>query len=155
MRTSGLLTLVMMLALALPAGAAIIPLTATIDGLQETPPNASPASGSATMSLDTDTNTLNMTCTFSGLVAPQTAAHIHGPAAPGVPAGILVPLPVGQIINQSFVLSDAVEGHVLAGLTYINIHTQAFPGGEIRGQIVQEPVAVDPTAWGSIKALYR
>lgn len=155
MRTTGLLTFVMMLALALPVGAAVIPLTAVLDGLQETPPNASPATGSATMSLDTVANTITMTCSFSGLLGPQNNAHIHGPAAPGVPAGILVPLPLGQITNQTFPITDVIEGHILAGLTYINIHTTVFPAGEIRGQILQEPVSVEPSAWGSIKALYR
>src|SRR5262245_5620328 len=145
MRTSGLLILVAALALAMPAAAALVPLHANLDGLQETPPNASPATGTATMTLDTTANTITMTLNFSGLLAPQTAAHIHGPGAPGVPAGILVPLPTGTFVNQVFPITDTIEGHILAGLTYINVHSTMFPAGEIRGQILMEPVAVDPT----------
>ena len=155
MRTSGLLILVAALALAMPAAAALVPLHANLDGLQETPPNASPATGTSTMTMDTVANTITMTLSFSGLLGTQTAAHIHGPAAPGVPAGVLVGIPNGNFVNQVIAINDTIEGHVLAGLTYINVHTTVFPGGEIRGQILMEPVAVDPTSWGGVKSLYR
>jgi hypothetical protein len=41
------------------------------------------------------------------------------------------------------------------GKAYLNVHSQAYPGGEIRSFLRPAPVAVAPTTWGSIKALYR
>ncbi|TWT41068.1 CHRD domain protein [Phycisphaerae bacterium RAS1] len=108
------------------------------DGLQETPPNASPASGSGVAFLDAGSNTLSIDFSFSGLLGPQTAAHLHN-APPGTPGGVVVPLPNGSPIVGDFILSDSVEAALLAGNIYVNIHTTVFPGGEIRGQLVKVP----------------
>jgi hypothetical protein len=155
MRAALLLVSAAPLVLALPASAVVHPLQATLDGLQEVPPNASPATGFASLFLDDVANTLTISLTFGGLLGSQTAAHVHGPAAPGSNAGILVGLPLGTFVSQVLPITDTIEGHVLAGLTYINVHTPVFPGGGIRGQVVQAPVSVETTPWGAIKALYR
>ena len=135
--------------------AVIVNMTATINGSQEVPPSGSPGTGSAAITVDTDTNTLNFNITFSGLVAPETAAHFHGPAAPGVNAGVIFPLPLGSPKVGVWNMTDQQEGWVLGGLTYINIHSTSFPGGEIRGQVVEAPNATDVTSWGKIKGLYQ
>ncbi len=133
------LRIVLMLALVLLAVTARAQnFTATIDAAQETPPNASPATGSATLVLDTAANTLSYNIMYSGLVATETAAHIHGFAPPGMPAGVLHPLPAGNPKIGVWNYSEAQEANIIAGLTYINIHTMSFPGGEIRGQIVED-----------------
>lgn len=129
--------------------------TASLDGLQETPPNASPASGSATLVLDTAANTLSYTITYGGLVATETAAHIHGFAPPGMAAGVLHPLPAGNPKIGVWNYMEAQEANIIAGLTYINIHTSSFPGGEIRGQIVREVVGVEEGTWGEVKSLFN
>lgn len=154
MRGIGLLSLLGTFAVAQAASATLVSLTASLDGLQETPPNASPATGSAVMTLDTVANTLTMTLDFAGLLGTQSNCHVHGPGGFGVPAGVLVPLPLGTFTDQVFAVTDTIEGHILAGLTYINVHSSVFPGGEIRGQILQT-VSVDDTPWGKVKALYR
>jgi hypothetical protein len=136
-------------------GAAIVNFSMTLQGSQEVPPNASPATGSGTAVLDTDTNTLNFNISFSGLTAPQTAAHFHGPAAPGVNAGVLFGLPLGSPINGTWNMTDEHEGWILAGLVYVNVHTTAFPGGEIRGQVIEVVNATDVSTWGQIKGLYK
>lgn len=129
--------------------------SATLDGLQETPPNASPASGTGTFSLDA-AKILHFSISFSGLLATQTAAHIHGPAAAGVAAGVKFPLPVGSPIAGTVgPLTAAQEAELNAGLYYVNVHTQLFPGGEIRGQIYRETVGVEPGTWGGVKGLFR
>ena len=97
---------------------------------------------------------------YSGLSGTVTAAHIHGPGAPGVPAGVLYFLssPAGFIStgatfgnitggNLSLIDNPNGSGFTVAqqltqlnsGLWYINIHTTTFGGGEIRGQIVAVP----------------
>jgi len=66
-----------------------------------------------------------------------TAAHIHGPAAPTVAAAVLVGLtPVTNPINGCVTLPKANKNNLKHGMTYVNVHTAKFPGGEIRGQII-------------------
>ena len=78
--------------------------------------------------------------TYSGLAAPATAAHIHGPADPTVSAGVIVPLatPSGTsgTISGTATLTPTEVAYLLSGLTYVNIHTTTNGGGEIRGQLI-------------------
>jgi hypothetical protein len=144
--------------------------TAALSGPAESPPNASPATGTATVTVDTATRVWRVQVEFSGLLAPATAAHIHGPTAtPGAgTAGIITPNPAlfafplnvtSGVYDMSFdldITSDlfaptfltAHGGNVsaaeaallqalLEGRAYFNIHTQVFPGGEIRGFLTQ------------------
>jgi CHRD domain len=97
--------------------------------------------GAATASLDTATKTLTWSVEYSGLGGPATAAHIHGPADPGADAGVVVPF-IGSLVSPikgSATLTDAQIGRLGAGKWYINIHTAANKGGEIRGQLVPAP----------------
>ncbi len=63
------------------APAALITYVANLDGPSESPPNASPGTGTATIIYDTDAHTLDMDVTFSGLVGTTTNAHIHATTA--------------------------------------------------------------------------
>ena len=95
--------------------------------------------GSATASLDTTTKMLTWTVDYSGLSGPASAAHIHGPADPGANAPIVVPF-TGNLatpIKGSATLTDAQIQQLEAGKWYVNIHTEANKGGEIRGQLVR------------------
>jgi hypothetical protein len=87
-------------------------------------------------------------------MAPETAAHIHGPAPAGVNAPVLLPLPLG-IFDQTFPINAATLAAIQAGLAYVNVHSTLFPAGEIRGQITSQAIAVEETTFGQIKALYR
>jgi hypothetical protein len=129
---------------AAPATAATISLYADIDGLQETPPNASPATGYASITYDDVSNLLSWTITFSGLLGTTTNAHFHGPATYGVPASPRVNIPfnagvTADTLVSSTTITDAFEAELLSGLWYINIHSTVFGGGEIRGQVIPEP----------------
>jgi len=128
--------------------------TASLDGLQEVPPNASPGYGSGSFTLDA-AKILSYSITFTGLVAPETAAHIHGPAAAGSNAGVLFPLPPGSPkIGTIGPLTATQEGWLNTAMLYVNIHSQTFPGGEIRGQITAA-TAVKEGTWGRIKKLFE
>ena len=112
-------------------------LTAALDGAQEVPPVPTTGTGTATVTVDTLLNTLTYTITFTGLTSAETDAHIHGFAPVGVPAGVLFPLPLGTPKNGVLAYLEADEASILAGLTYVNIHSVGFPGGEIRGQLTE------------------
>ena len=117
----------------------------TLRGAQEVPPNNSPRTGSATVIVNTASNSLQYNISYSGLTSPETAAHIHGFAPAGANAGVLFTLPVGNPKTGVLTYTDAQEANLLAGLTYINIHSSAFPGGELRGQLAN-PAATSCTS---------
>lgn len=127
-------------ALALPAQAETINLGADLSARNEVPPNMSSASGRADMRLDTTSGNLSWTINFSGLTGPLTAAHFHGPAAAGANAGVIVPIASGGAtapLSGMATLSPPQVADVLAGRWYVNVHTAANPGGEIRGQVMR------------------
>jgi hypothetical protein len=123
-----------------PASAQTVEFIARIDGLQEVPANASPGIGLGVFAVDTTTDVLSYRILHLGLSAPESVAHIHGFAGPGVNAGVLHLLPLGSPKCGTWVYAAAQEPGILAGNTYVNIHSTAFPGGEIRGQIAETPI---------------
>ena len=70
---------------------------------------------------------------------PATAAHFHGPAEAGKNAGVAVAIPnaASSPAEGSATLTDAQAADLMAGKYYINVHTAANPGGEIRGQVTK------------------
>jgi uncharacterized repeat protein (TIGR01451 family) len=114
---------------------------ATLNGAQEVPATGSTATGTATLLLSPDETTARVSLSFSGLSSPQTAAHIHGPAMPGVSAPVLFPLPVGQVSDFQISLTATQAQDLKNGLFYVNVHSNNFLNGEIRGQFQQMPAA--------------
>lgn len=131
--------------------------TAALSGSQETPPNASPATGFGTFVLNDAMTDLSFDITFSGLVAPSIAAHFHdapagvaGPIVRGMtPAEFTPGLTSGTIIGDwlatdSQPLTPALVNELLSGNIYFNIHSTVFPGGEIRGQLIRAVAVPEP-----------
>jgi len=108
--------------------------TATLNSAQETPPNNSTATGTATLLLSPDEQTARVSLNFNGLSSAETAAHIHGPANPGVVGNILFPLPNGSFTDFLISPSPTDVQNLKNGLLYINVHSSNFLNGEIRGQ---------------------
>jgi hypothetical protein len=110
---------------------------AHLSGANSVPRNNSNGEGDAKITLDTATRTVSWKITYKGLSGPASMAHFHGPAAPGTNAGVAVPIPVQPNgMEGSAVLTPQQMEDLQAGRYYINIHTQQFPGGEIRGQVM-------------------
>jgi len=103
-------------------------------GASEVPPTSSGGEANAMVTLDTTTKKLTWKITYSGLTGEPTAAHFHGPAAPGANAGPVVDIS-GKIAEGSADLTDAQIADLQAGRWYLNIHTAKFPDGEVRGQV--------------------
>lgn len=109
--------------------------TVTLRGSNEVPPNSSTATGAANVTVHEDC-TVGAHVTVSGMTA--TAAHIHTGAA-GANGPVAVPFtksgdntfdaPSGAKMNAEQCASYK------AGNTYVNVHSAAHPGGEVRAQL--------------------
>jgi hypothetical protein len=122
-------------ALALVAGAAHAETQkymAMMKGASEVPANDTAGTGMAMA-------TLTYTVTYSGLTGSATAAHFHGPAAPGANAPPTVPMTsLASPIKGTATLTDAQVADLQAGKWYFNVHTAAHAPGEIRGQVMMQ-----------------
>ena len=112
---------------------------ATLDGKSEVPPNTSAGTGTADIDYDKATKKLTWKLTYQGLTGPATAGHFHGPAEPGKNAGVAIAIPnaTSSPAEGSATLTDAQAADLEAGKYYVNVHTAANPGGEIRGQVTK------------------
>lgn len=109
-----------------------------IDGPQMGTP--SQGAGTAVATLDTSTGLVTVNGTFSGLLGDLLAVHIHGPALPGFHAPVKLVLDYsgttsGTISGADFATPQGIQD-MLSGLYYVVMHTAAYGGGELRGQIV-------------------
>ncbi|MDQ6648344.1 MAG: CHRD domain-containing protein [Pseudomonadota bacterium] len=87
--------------------------------------------------MNTKTQKVKYTIDYSGLSGPVTVAHFHGPAKPGVDAGILTPMPgpYKNGMSGTVTVNNATQSAMLHGMTYVNLHTKAHPKGEARAQM--------------------
>ena len=112
---------------------------ATLDGASEVPPTTTAGKGAADIDYDPTSKKLSWKVTYSGLSGPATAAHFHGPAEADKNAGVKVPIPnaTASPAEGSATLTDEQAADLMAGKYYVNVHTAANPGGEIRGQVTK------------------
>ena len=143
--------------------------TCVLSGASETPANASPATGNATVVLNAAQTQLSVSVQYQNLNAAYTASHIHGPAPLGTNASVkwgFVGAAAGWVFTAgttsgtltNFLVTGITPTDVAnlnSGLFYVNIHSQTFPGGELRGQLGSQPVPTARTTWKRVKALYR
>ncbi|HRI16974.1 MAG TPA: CHRD domain-containing protein [Burkholderiaceae bacterium] len=157
------------LALARPALAHESVYAAPLLGASEVPSNPSPGSGTTIVTIDFDLVTMRVQASFSGLLGDVTAAHIHCCVLPGANVGVASQTPsftgfptgvkagtydhtfdmaLASSYNAAFITANggtvgsAFNALVLgldAGKAYLNIHTNLYTGGEIRGLLVAVP----------------
>ena len=114
-----------------------VSLGATLNGASEVPPNASSAGGYLTAQYSTVTHILKWRLVVNGLSTPITRAAFHGPDAMGTERPI-VPLNLpfdGTTHAGGATLTEQQAADLLAGRWSIDVQTEKFPGGEIRGQV--------------------
>lgn len=149
-----------------PPVSKIVNFSATMTPAGEPSVTGSPTgSGTFTATLDTSTGVFTWKATFSGLSSPVNNGHIHGPFLPGTSgsAKVILDFHSSAIPGETFdgfggtsgsatgsivlnanttglvgITGDSLKSLLLSGNTYVNIHTQQNPGGEIRAQIVKQ-----------------
>lgn len=108
-----------------------------LDGAQTG--TGSPGTGMGTATVDRNTGQVDITGSYNNMLADVAVAHLHGPAYYGAngPSMMSITTTGGTsgTYSGSAVLTPTQVGDVLAGFTYVNLHTASFPGGEIRGQV--------------------
>lgn len=114
-----------------------------MDGMQQVPMNATTAKGVAALNLSLDGKRLEVKVVADGLTGAIQGAHLHKGAA-GTNGGLLVDLSSlisadGRSMFGTVEIDDSIksvfQSYVKMGLVYLNIHTAANAGGEVRGQI--------------------
>lgn len=146
------LALLALLALAPSASAQVVNMVATLNGSEEVPGILTGALGSAEVGVDTAAREIAVTLRVFNLPSPATQAHIHV-GGPGLAGPVVLDFPatiVGQTGDFTMVfrlglaafrarpangintLDDVIQA-IVGGNAYVNVHTQANPGGEIRG----------------------
>lgn len=123
-----------------PSQAQLAAFSATLVGQTQVPPvprSLTTASGRVDAVLDRKSLLFRWKLSFSGLTGDPVAGHFHGPAAANARAGVTVDFrgPVKHPMEGQITLNPAQAADLLAGKWYADIHTLAFPAGEIRGQM--------------------
>lgn len=118
----------------------LMPMSVTSAGgglmLAAPPTSGSAAIGVGEFHVDVQTNELTYDIQLSALEGAVTAVHLHGPAPVGGTGPILFDLPIGLPMTGMLTYSEALEAALLAGEMYLDVHTTAHAGAEIRGHIV-------------------
>ena len=124
-----------LLLIAAPAARAeSVSLAAHLLGAGNVPANKSDAFGEAQFTYDTATRQLDYYVTYDG-IAPSKI-DLHGPAGTSESAAMIADFPISESpVTGKVTLTPDQGTALLAERTYVDIHSQAFAGGEIRGQI--------------------
>ncbi len=117
--------------------------SAKLDGAQEVPPPPTPTSATGTGSfiVSPDGNSLAYDVTATGLSGRMTNAHLHDGPAGAIASPFRNLAFFGSSVSGVLKRTDAspFDANVLRKLlndsVYVNIHTAANTGGEIRGQL--------------------
>ena len=170
MRLKAFAVAAVLVAVAVPSQADIVNFNVPLTVSQEVPaptipfihPALEPA-GVGFITYDTDTNALTWTIHYAQLTGPLTAAHFHGPANIGETAAPVVPISAGAAASGTLagnaIITEPQETDLLAGLWYVNLHTELNGPGEIRGQLlttyIPEPATVGLLALGGLLVATR
>jgi hypothetical protein len=134
----GVAAIAALLAFASPTYAETMKFKADLKGAREVPPNQSAGTGTVTATYDTASKQLSWKGSYAGLSGPATAAHFHGPAPAGQNSGVAVAIkPATSPFEGSATLTDAQATDLMGGNWYVNVHTDANKGGEVRGQLMK------------------
>ncbi len=101
----------------------------------------SPGMGRVDFVLQRDTLEFSWTLTFDDLTTAPVGAHVHGPQTLGGEAAVLwdmAPNGVRSPVSGSKVLNEGELAYLVSDRMYVNLHTEKYPAGELRGQIQKQ-----------------
>jgi hypothetical protein len=131
----------------LPSAEAAEVFVASIAG----PRTGSPATGHALVTLRDDLSAIDYIITFTELSSPEYMSHIHRGDDE-----IALWLPMGTPKVGTWTAPSADDIAQLRNeQLYVNIHSEYYPTGEIRGTLRRQALPVKTSTWSAIKALYR
>jgi hypothetical protein len=112
---------------------------ASLDGRHEVPPNDSTAGGYLTAQYSKETHILKWRLVVSGLSSPMTRGYFHGPDLLDQDATLVEIIPPfnGNEHNGGTTLTEKQAAELFGGLWYLDLQTEKFPAGEIRGQVLK------------------
>ena len=123
-----------------------VTLKATLDGKSVKPlPITTAATGLFTAKLDLTTKVLDYSLSYSALSTPVVVAHLH--KATGVNGTGLVDISIPMVsstsgsVSGTTLLNPLSQNQVdslVAGFYYVDLHTQSYPAGEIRGEVIKQ-----------------
>jgi len=134
-----------------PAAAATL-FTAVLDG--DTANTASFATGMATLTLNDAETEVAFHIEYTGLDGVEGPSHFHR-GVPGTDGPVLFTLPSGSPKDGVWPVSPTEVSYLFGDAVYINVHTDVYPGGEIRGNVSFQSVPAEPASWSAVKALFR
>ncbi len=110
---------------------------AVLTGDNQVPSVNTSAMGMGTFVLNAKANTLTYNINYTDLSSNETMAHFHGPAMSGYSAPPVFTLPMGDMKAGVWHYDPKMEKSILNGKIYVNVHSEMFPNGEIRGQLMR------------------
>jgi hypothetical protein len=153
---TGLTATGLILTLAGASAAQEVRMVAALTGGEETPVLLTGALGRAEVVVDPTRRSVTVNLSLFNLPTGSTAGHIHvGPKGIAGPVVLDFSFPAGRTGDLALLLTltqrdfrarpeigihtmdDALQA-IVGGNAYINIHTSAFPAGEVRGQILPQ-----------------
>ncbi len=115
----------------------IYQVSTTLSGANEVPAVTTSATGTTTGTYNQTTKVLTVSITLVGIT--PTAGHIHTQAVPTnatKSGGVTFNFGTTLTSPPPVTLTAAQEADLLNGIMYVNFHTPANPGGEIRGNLM-------------------
>ena len=110
--------------------------SADLTGSAQVPPVDTKATGTAEAHFDTDNKMLTWRVDYKDLTGVYSAAHFHGPARTGENAAPVVDISK-NVKEGTATLTDQQAADLDSGVWYVNVHTDRYPDGEIRGQVLR------------------
>jgi len=129
--------LVLLATFAAPTMAQTLVFTAAPTGGEVVPPTASNGFSAGSFVIDREADTLTYRITVRNLTGTETATHLHGFAPAGQNAAELLTLPLGKTKDGVWTYPESMEEMLVSGEVYVDVHTDAYPAGELRGQLAR------------------
>lgn len=116
--------------------------TSELSDDEQSTPTYSKGKGRAEIVLERETLKITWTVTYQDLSSPPLTVGLFGPENVGANAGMLIDFATNGLnspIKGSAILNDGQLQYLITGRVYVNITSQKWKAGELRGQLRRQP----------------